>query len=590
MAEEAAPTGSHVLHPSGKSRSLRPLRPLEWVLTLAIVLPALSYIAIGAYLYHQEFSDARLRLLGIARIAEEQALKLFDTNEMVLQRMLDLTQGQSDDQLLARGEDIHRHLKQMASGLTQVQLLLIQGADSRAVANSRIYPPPRHLDYTDREWYTVARSGKVASAFFTEQGISRATGEPFFDMSRRRLDAQGQFAGTVHVSLRPSYLTDFYAELAKTESGLEVFVTRVDGNMLARWPTGTHSPMRLAPDDPLLKAFARNDLAPQRDGLSSSTNAERLTVYRRLSGYPLYVVASVSTAALATAWRDGMTPLTLLALPTTLGLVWMASLALKRTRQEFESAQRLHDETERRQQAELELVKSQKLEALGRLTSGVAHDFNNVLMVMMNNLSLHQRQNPGMAESPTLKAIGRAVDSGTKLTRQLLAFSRSQLLRPQRFAFQERQVAITELLQPVLRESIKLSVSVAPDTSAIEVDVDELDLAFINLAVNAQHAMPNGGCVDVNVRNATEIDKLGPDGPFVLLEFSDNGSGIAPELVNQVFEPFFTTKLVGSGTGLGLSQVRALCESAKGGANVLPSKCGGTLIRLYFKAASPAVN
>ena len=562
------------------------LRRLRWVLALVIGLPALGYAVIGAYLWRQEFADAQVRITASARIAEEQALKLFETNEMVLGRMLDLTRDQDDAQLLARGAQVHQQLKQMASGLAQVQLLLIQGADSRAVANSRLYPPPRQLDYSDREWYRVARSSTPPRVFVTEQGISRATGEPFFDMSRRRISPDGQFAGTVHVSLRPKYLTDFYAELAAAEPGLHVLITRTDGRLLARWPADAAKPMHIDAPDPLRGLLDRRAASGQGRFASTMTGTDQITAYRRLEAYPLYVVAAVGVPAVAAAWRETMAPLTLLAAPAELGLVGLAALALRRTRREFGAAQRLEHESVRRQQAELDLLRSQKLEALGRLTSGVAHDFNNLLMVMMNTLAQHRRQHPAGADSPALSALGRAVESGTKLTRHLLTYSRSRPLQPQRIDLRLQQPALQQLLRPVLHANTALTLTVAPDTAAIDVDPDELDLALINLAVNANHAMPDGGRVDLEIRNAASDEFSAGLGQFVLLAFDDTGLGIDPGIAHKVFEPFFTTKPIGSGTGLGLSQVQALCESAGGGASVAPRPGGGTRVALFFRAGA----
>ena len=247
-------------------------------------------------------------------------------------------------------------------------------------------------------------------------------------------------------------------------------------------------------------------------------------------------------------------------------------------------ATRLEGEEERRRQAEIALVQGQKLEALGRLTSGVAHDFNNILMVMMNNLSFHQRKNASFAQDPELTAIGRAVDSGTKLTRQLLAFSRTQPMRPRNIDLKDRLPGMLELVRPIMGTSVELTCSVADDTAAIEVDPDELELGLINLAVNAKHAMLRGGRVELIARNAAEGECPKSRGDFVLFEVADTGSGIAPEIAARVFEPFFTTKPVGSGTGLGLSQVQAMCESAGGCATVAPRAGGGTRVLLFFKA------
>jgi len=566
----------------------RALQRLRGVFVAALVLPVAGFVGIGAFLYRQEFANAELRLKSEVRIAEEHALKLFESNEMLLQRLLDLTENQSDERLLSRGVELHRELKRMASGLPQVQMLSIQGADGRAVANSSVYPAQRQTDFSDREWHRVARSGSGPAVFVTEQIISRVNGEPFFDMSRRRTAEDGSFAGTVHVSLRPLHLSNFYAELAKSEPGLKIFIARSDGKMLARWPDDKSAPLQMPADDPLLSAFSE---WPKQSSLAASSTASAgqggetgLIEYRKLGAYPLFAVASIDSSALVAAWRDDMGPLALLVFPTALGFAWMAGLALRRTSQEFEVAAQLEGEEERRRQAEIALVKGQKLEALGRLTSGVAHDFNNILMVMMNNLALFQRRNPALALEPELKAIGRAVDSGTKLTRQLLAFSRSQPMRPCRIDLKHRLPEMLELVRPLLGPSVELTCSVADETAAIEVDPDELELGIINLTVNARHAMLRGGRIEVTVRNAAEGECPKAPGDFVLFEVADTGSGIPPEIAARVFEPFFTTKPVGSGTGLGLSQVQAMCESAGGFATVAPRVGGGTRMRLFFKA------
>ena len=229
------------------------------------------------------------------------------------------------------------------------------------------------------------------------------------------------------------------------------------------------------------------------------------------------------------------------------------------------------------------LRQAQKLEALGRLTGGVAHDFNNALMVISNNLFLLRRKHPE-ADGPQVESIGRAVGSATKLTRQLLAFSRRQALVPEHIRLQDKVPALRDLLAPVLGSQVQLALDAAPDTRAILVDAAELELAMINLAINARDAMPAGGRFEVAARNASGPLPPPLEGPMVLLEVTDTGLGIAPEVLDKVFEPFFTTKPVGEGTGLGLSQVYGLCQRAHGMATV-ESRLGlGTTVRLFFPA------
>jgi CheY-like chemotaxis protein len=223
---------------------------------------------------------------------------------------------------------------------------------------------------------------------------------------------------------------------------------------------------------------------------------------------------------------------------------------------------------------------------MGRLTGGVAHDFNNLLMVVNSNLYLHRRLRPDVADSAQLAAIERAVGSGAKLTRQLLAFARKQALLPERIVLQDRLPALLDLLQPLLGSSVALSCEVSADTGPIEVDAAELELALINLAVNAKDAMRGSGRLDIRARNAVATDPTPGSGAFVVLEVLDTGPGFDAKAIGRAFEPFFTTKPLGQGTGLGLSQVQALCHSAGGSAHIDSRPGGGARVRLYFKRGS----
>jgi signal transduction histidine kinase/CheY-like chemotaxis protein len=574
--------------PAPTATPLRALARLRAVIVLALLLPTLGFAAVAWYLHQEAFRDARTRLRSDARIGQEHALKLLETNEMLLQRMLDMLGNASDEELVARGADVHEALKRMTADLPQVQGAFVHGADSRSLGNSRVYPTPRDIDYSDREWYRVHRSGK-ASIYVSEQLVSRATGEPEFDMSRSRVLRDGTFAGTVHVSLRPQYLTDFYRDLAEASPGLHMAVLRSDGKLLARWPDPVRPGESAAAGQPLMQRLATGIDAGDQEGPSPFDGVYRLRSFRRLGHHALYVVAAIDRSAVLGEWLRQCVLLALFVVPTTLGFAGMAWLALRRTREEFAAVRRLEDETVRRQRVELALLQSQKLEALGRLTGGVAHDFNNLLMVIHSSLFLHRRLRPEIADSAQLAAIERAVGSGSKLTRQLLAFARKQALMPERIVLQERLPMLLDLLKPMLGSSVQVACEVAPGTGSIEVDAAELELAVINLAVNARDAMEGHGRLAISARNAADPLPAGLTGDFVLIEMADDGPGIDPAIAGRVFEPFFTTKPIGQGTGLGLSQVQALCSSVGGAALIDAPPEGGTRVRLFLRRSAPAV-
>ena len=572
---------------SGKRRDA--LRRLQIFAQLAWALPLIAFATLAAILYQQEFSASQQAIDRASRVAQEHALKLFETNAMLLQRMLDLWGTADDAEMLARGMEIHERLKRMAADLPQVQGLFINGSDARALATSLVYPPPRDIDYSDREFYAVHRRGAV-TVFFTEQLKSRVSGEPFFDMSRRRVLPDGAFGGTVHVSLKPGYLTDFYAELGRAEPGLRFAILRNDGKLLARWPDNVPDPGGSATPEVLEVLRGAGAVTEQR-GASSIDRTERLRVFRRLDPYPLYVVTSINVGDVRAAWLRQVAWIALFGVPLMLLLSWVTRLALLRTRQELDAAQKLDDETALRQRMEVALLQSQKLEALGRLTGAVAHDFNNLLMVVNNNLYLLRHRNSGLATAPQFAAIERAVIGGTKLTRQLLSFSRRQALVPECIDLAARLPMLLDLIKPVLGSNIALNVSIEDGLPPIKVDPAELELALINLAVNAKDAMPAGGPLDIIVRAVKEGEAGAPihDTPYVVIEVIDAGIGIAPEHLSRVFEPFFTTKPIGQGTGLGLSQVQALCQSAGGVARVQSELSNGTRISLYFPAIRDSI-
>ena len=322
------------------------------------------------------------------------------------------------------------------------------------------------------------------------------------------------------------------------------------------------------------------------EGASAVDGEDRINAFRRLERYPIYVQAGVDREAIIAGWQRQLAVLAAFTFPISMALVYVVWVALRRTRRELAAQQSLQREIEQRARIENALHHVQKLEALGRLTGGVAHDFNNLLTIVSNNLHLMRRLDTKMADNKQLAAIGRAVASGERLTRQLLAFARRQPLQPEVVSLQERLPALLALIAPTLGPRIESSVEVDPKTKAILVDPAELELSIINLAVNAKDAMPDGGRFKLSARNASraEVDIAGE---FVVLTVADTGIGIDPELTERIFEPFFTTKPSGQGTGLGLSQVYGLCAQAGGSARIDSAPGEGTRVSLYLPATDP---
>ncbi len=253
----------------------------------------------------------------------------------------------------------------------------------------------------------------------------------------------------------------------------------------------------------------------------------------------------------------------------------------------------IRDATERRDaqeklvQAREQLAMAQKMEAIGKLTGGIAHDFNNLLMIIGGNAQTFKRLlDPKLPKA--IEAIQTAAKRGETLTRQLLTFSRRQHLSPSVVDLAGCVHNMRPMIESSLRGNIVYNENIAEGAWSVKVDQAELELAIVNIAVNARDAMPSGGTFTLSVGKvaANEIGGDRLDGNFVAVEFGDTGMGIPPNLLSKIFDPFFTTKEVGKGTGLGLSQVYGFAHQA-GGTVRAESKIGhGTTLTIYLPLCS----
>jgi signal transduction histidine kinase/CheY-like chemotaxis protein len=247
----------------------------------------------------------------------------------------------------------------------------------------------------------------------------------------------------------------------------------------------------------------------------------------------------------------------------------------------------LKAEIAERERAEAALVHAQKLQAIGLLAGGVAHHFNNLLTVVLGNLQLARRRlKDGEDIERFLVSAASGAERGAEVVKQLLTFSRQQVLETRVLDLEPWMAAVNPLLASALRGDISLEVEVARPAWPIRTDPAQLELALLNLAVNARDAMPRGGVLRVSATSQRVVNpRLGLRGDYVVISVADTGEGVDPELVSRVFEPFFTTKALGPGAGLGLSQVHGFVHQS-GGAIDLESVVGqGTTVRLYLPAA-----
>jgi PAS domain S-box-containing protein len=246
------------------------------------------------------------------------------------------------------------------------------------------------------------------------------------------------------------------------------------------------------------------------------------------------------------------------------------------------------------QRAQEQLAQSQKIEALGQLTGGIAHDFNNMLMVVSGHAQSLKTRLKNPRDTRAIEAIELAARRGERLTRQLLAFSRRQALNPSVIRLDERLDAVRDVLESSARGNIALNIDIASDIWLVSVDVPELELALVNIVVNARDAMPDGGTIEFSAENTRLIGSETAEelrGDFVALKIADGGTGIPSEILSRVFEPFFTTKQVDKGTGLGLSQVYGFTRQSGGTTTIASVPGSGTMVTIYLpRSHAPIVS
>ncbi len=268
----------------------------------------------------------------------------------------------------------------------------------------------------------------------------------------------------------------------------------------------------------------------------------------------------------------------------------LESMVGERTRELAAANERLHAEIAAREQAQSALLQAQKMEAMGQLTGGVAHDFNNVLATISGSLALLE---PRISEDRSLRLVHtaqRGASQGAKLTEALLAFGRQQLLTPIAADLNSIIVEMSEILRRSLGPTIEIRHALTTDLWPVLVDTAQIETALLNIVLNARDAMPGGGMVLIETANIAatreELPAEVAGRDCVLVSVRDTGTGMSPEVLERAFEPFFTTKEIGKGTGLGLSMVFGVVKQSGGTVRIGSRLREGTTVQIYLPRAN----
>ncbi len=569
------------------------MRLLRVLLAASLLVPAVLLAGAAWQERRVLLDEAAQRADRTAEVLEEHTAAAFHAYELIFARVDEHLRAVPDE-----GEAVrHAYLASIDHELREVGSLFLIDATGHITAHSRFYPVPS-TDVSDRDYFIMLVPGAIGrepSAVPDASGLAigvpntgRFSGTTKLNIARATAAADGRFAGAISISVEQGYFAAFQRTLSGSLDDSMALI-RADGAVLTRSPALTAEQMREA----LTPENTRAVLGRLVGGMSTFTSpidgVERISSYRKLADYPIYVGYGLSAAAVLAPWRIHLAVYGAVASVAALMLFGVTWLALRAAQDESRARAGLVAEMGRREAAETALRQAQKMESVGQLTGGIAHDFNNLLAAVLGNLELLRKRLP---DDPRLRRyVDGAVEGarrGAALTRRMLAFSRRQDLKLEAVDVPALVHGMADLLTrsigPTIRVETRFPVRLAP----AHVDANQLESALLNLVVNARDAMPKGGEVVVDGRQE-EVGLGHPlglrAGPYVVLAVTDTGQGMDAATLARATEPFFTTKAVGKGTGLGLAMVHGLAAQSGGTLHIRSSPGQGTTIELWLPVA-----
>ena len=505
--------------------------------------------------YRQVFAELWREADRNVDMLREHAAKVFETHELVLQLAERATAGM-DWPAIVRSASVQAELADLAERLPQIDSVWVTDPTSTYWSGSAVMPPMPAVDIRDRDFMQVYLAGQTG-LYVSDPFVGRVTGRPTFNTSRAR---EGPGGGLLVASVRPSYFLDFYAE-ALPAADRVIGLVKASGMVLVRHPPlASAAPVQLGPGSGLMQAIMT---APERGAfrtVAQVDGVDRIYAYRRVGDLPLYVSIGLAAGEGWARWRGPVLAYGLAALLASALLLALSFYGLR-------AAARARLAQER-------LAHVERLEALGRLAGGIAHDFRNVLQTIASVFNLVERRTEDRDVTRMVEAGRKALERTSRRVQQLLTFGRKDAAAPELTDLNLLIRDVVKLMRPNLG-GIEVRLELAGALPPVLVDPAEAEHALINLLANARDAMPVGG----SLRVATAAV---PEG--VTLTVADSGTGVPPEVLPHLFEPFFTTKERGRGTGLGLSQVHGFARQAGGRVEVTSEPGQGASFRILLPA------
>ncbi|HEX2724268.1 MAG TPA: ATP-binding protein [Beijerinckiaceae bacterium] len=569
------------------ARAPRAPLSLQMVLAASVLVP-LGLFALGAWQSHRQlYSQAERDVRRQAVMLKEHASKVLKANQVVMEQVNQRVRGLSWDEIKT-SRTLWDDLKAIDSDLPQIDSIFMVDPSGVSALTTRVFPSPS-VDFSDRDYFLAQRDGP-RNAYVSGSYVGKISRRRIFNQSIARDSGKFAFDGVIGVSAYVEDLESFYSVVARPEENASVALLRADGQVLARYPASIN--MHAQEFASALPASGIDEaIAYTRPDADAS---RRLVGYAKAPDFDVYVAYGTDEGVLRSAWYGYLVQWGILALLAAAAMSGLAWLVVRRTWREAMALQQwaatydeLAREISRREEAEAQLVQTQKLEALGQLTGGVAHDFNNLLQILSGHLG---RLKARVADERSRRALSyceAAIEKGEKLIAHLLAFARRQPLRYEVFDLNACLGAMDGVLHQATT-GVVIETELSSDLWPVVADPTQLELAVLNLVVNARDAMPDGGTIRVTTANR----RLGSGdgelpGEFVTCTVSDDGPGIPADVLARVWEPFFTTKPAGKGTGLGLSMVYGFARQSGGFARIVSEVGRGTSVTIFLPKGSP---
>jgi two-component system NtrC family sensor kinase len=558
----------------------------HWPLIAASLLVPLALFGVIAWQDRGALQrDAQEGVDRGADTVREHALKVFDTSAAVIALIDEHIKSMSWAEIAASRE-LHDYLAELGDRYAEIESVWIADGNGTVQSSSRFFPALSG-NVSGFDFFRAARESR--SVVFGERvdtDFQNKVVDPHFFLAQRRTSRDGAFDGLIVLTFSSTYFREVWRQSWHNAPEMFTDLTRGDFKVLAREPPSPINQLNLTP--PALAALRANPNTGSLRTVSSVDHVDRIASYRRVDPYDAYVIYGVSFASVLRTWLRHLLVYGGIFGLAALGLTAVSLIAARHLGGERIAMRELAAETDKRLTTEQQLFEAEKLDAIGKVAGGFAHDFGNLLMAIQLNLDILGDRVASDAKE-ALDAIRAEVERGNEAIRSLMIFARRGSVETDIVDAKAPIEQMGRLLQSVIGTHATLELWCEDGLWPIEINPSQLELALLNLAVNARDAMRDGGKIRIAARNVSLTGAPSDlTGDFVEISVSDTGTGMPAEIASLAFDPFFTTKEVGQGTGLGLSQVYGFAKQAGGTATITSAVGQGTKVVIYIPTCAAA--